>query len=57
MKLNLEELESDDDLIAPPYVTRCTKPKSNDQRGKEFSMLYPIFANLMADFSKHVGAK
>lgn len=57
MKRDLDALESDHDLIAPPFVTRCTKPKSNKQRMDEFSQLHPIFVNLMANFSKHVGAE
>lgn len=27
MKRDLAEMESDDGLNAPPYVTRCTKPR------------------------------
>ena len=45
MKIDLNELEADDPNL-PPFITRCTMPKDNDQRRREFDAIFPIFAKL-----------
>jgi hypothetical protein len=51
MKRDLDELETDPPGL-PPYVSRSTETKDNDQRRDEFAMLHPIFANLKQSFEE-----
>lgn len=50
-RADLAELETDPPGL-PPYVTRSTETKDNDQRAEEFTMLHPIFANLKQSFEE-----
>jgi hypothetical protein len=34
-----------DDPALPVFVTRITEPVSNEQKRKDFDLIYPIFAN------------
>lgn len=43
-KHNLDAMEHDDGVELPPFVTRITMPVSNDDRLREFNVLYPVFA-------------
>lgn len=55
MKRDLDALESDHDLIAPPFVTRCTTPPTEKQRRDAFDQTFNIFAKFEQSFKHNFG--